>query len=1301
MSTPTNTSSENYPSGFRLYNERRRAEAEARRLEANEPVGRTPSGRISRARFTPEERSARRAEANRLRKERSKEAKAKAATAKEAEKVEAEARRKKNAKRNARRRVLRAARASPIADILALDVGESRPRPAISDEERASRRQTAVRTRTLRKLRSTIRERRLKSEPAVLVKRVVNERFKSISDASFTAERVSQVVNSINREVSRALGLKKPNHAIRIHVNVSGAFEKGTGEKATFFYNINKIIHSLADLDVFLLRIGVQAADPIFYRGSNSTGSGWVFQGVSGFRIGVSHYEIRTARGWVELPKAYQNPKKGLVNIQNEDDRCFQHCIVAALHPPNNKPTRVDYYLSKKVRENILPLYDWSGVKFPSSVLDVRRFEKNNGIAINVFTLDEEIGVRPNSISDLDAPTTINLLLYKKHWILISNLDRLINSGGGTSMHHCPRCLHGFRSKDNLARHLECCSLFKPCKVKMPVESRTAVKFNDTKSLTIPIAVYADFEAINEPIPGDGDKKTVHKVVSARFHVEKPGGGIDWSYVGEDAVQRFLDEIYRIYPLLSDSWMKNVPLHMTSTDKADFTKTTQCKGCDVKFGDGIKKCRHHDHATGDYKGAYCNSCNLKMRLNSLRIPIVFHNGKGYDFHPIVKALTEEQCNRVFLIADNTEKYKTMSINGYKFVDSLSFLPSGLASLANNLVGEECDLEKAPRFHEKFRGRLSEEAMRRFLRKGVFPYKWFDNIAKLEVTQLPEKADFWSDLTGDHISDDDYKQALWVWEAFGCKTFRDYHDIYLESDVALLADIFEEFRRQTQSNIDIDPLHYISLPSMAFDGAVKTAKETHKSPINLVTDPDMYMMFERGIRGGVSQISHRYAKANNPHLEDYNPNEPNSYIMYLDANNLYGWAMMQKLPVSGFEWVDDMPIDDVLAGDWSGDTGLFVEVDLEYPQELHDAHNDLPLAPEKVNLGFSDASPTAQAMFTGVTTAAKNEKLCGHFRVREKYVVHARVLQLYARMGMRITKLHRAIKCKQDDFLKPWIEMNSNKRAKAKTDFEKDLFKLSNNAVFGKTMQNQRAQRDVKIALSDQQMMKFAAKSSFDSRFQLEDDSTNVVCTFKKEEVVLDKPIFMGAAILDFSKELMFKFHYDVVKAKYGDKAKLLFTDTDSLCYHIETEDVYKDLEGELGTYFDFSAYPQDHPLFSNTNKKVPGFFKDEAVDGSFQTISEFCGLRAKMYSYSVGGKDKFTAKGIKKCVAKKELNLKLYKEVLNGKTDHQVTQTGIRSNHHEIYTMEVTKKGLAGYDDKRWIRCDGIATLAHGHYTAA
>ncbi len=232
---------------------------------------------------------------------------------------------------------------------------------------------------------------------------------------------------------------------------------------------------------------------------------------------------------------------------------------------------------------------------------------------------------------------------------------------------------------------------------------------------------------------------------------------------------------------------------------------------------------------------------------------------------------------------------------------------------------------------------------------------------------------------------------------------------------------------------------------------------------------------------------------------------------------------------------------------------------------------------------------------------------------KNYVFHARVLQFYVSHGMKLTKLHRAIKCLQSTFLKPLIEINSAKRALATKDFEKDLYKLLDNVVFGKSMQNQRSQKDVRIILSDEQMLKFSAKSSFNRFFEVNDDSKNIVCTFDKETVELNKPTFMGAAILDYSKMLMFRFHYDVVKAKYGDKAKMLFTDTNTLCYSIDCEDVYKDLQGDLGKYFDISAYPKDHPLYNNDNKKVPGFFKDEAVDVKFQTISEFCGLRSKMY----------------------------------------------------------------------------------------
>lgn len=219
-----------YSPALRAANERRRAQAEARRLASNQPVARTPSGRISRAKYTPEERKARRAAALERRR-------------------------------------------NPIADLISFDIEESRLRPTLAPEERASRRENALRVRTISKLRSSVRDRRMKSEPAKLIKRVNNKTFRSISDASFSADRVSQILNTLGREVARALGVKKPNHAIRVNLNVAAKFEKSEGDDAAFFYNSNRIIHSLSDLDAFLIEQGPRISDPILYKGANEGSS--------------------------------------------------------------------------------------------------------------------------------------------------------------------------------------------------------------------------------------------------------------------------------------------------------------------------------------------------------------------------------------------------------------------------------------------------------------------------------------------------------------------------------------------------------------------------------------------------------------------------------------------------------------------------------------------------------------------------------------------------------------------------------------------------------------------------------------------------------------------------------------------------------------------------------------------------------------------------------------------------------------------------------------------------------------------
>ena len=231
------------------------------------------------------------------------------------------------------------------------------------------------------------------------------------------------------------------------------------------------------------------------------------------------------------------------------------------------------------------------------------------------------------------------------------------------------------------------------------------------------------------------------------------------------------------------------------------------------------------------------------------------------------------------------------------------------------------------------------------RKGVYPYDYVSSIEKLTETQLPPKEEFCSKVNDEDITDDDFQHALNVWNTFNCKTIRDYHNLYLKTDVLLLADVFENFRKTCLHHYNLDPAHYYTSPGLAWDACLK---ETGQE-LQLLHDYAMLMMFERGIRGGISHISKRYAEANNKYMVDYNPDKSSTYIQYLDANNLYGWAMSQSLPTHGFKWMKDLTKDTVMEipdkanhsmiNPSKNKKGYIFEVDLEYPHDLWERHNN--------------------------------------------------------------------------------------------------------------------------------------------------------------------------------------------------------------------------------------------------------------------------------------------------------------------------------------------------------------------------
>ena len=441
------------------------------------------------------------------------------------------------------------------------------------------------------------------------------------------------------------------------------------------------------------------------------------------------------------------------------------------------------------------------------------------------------------------------------------------------------------------------------------------------------------------------------------------------------------------------------------------------------------------------------------------------------------------------------------------------------------------------------------------------------------------------------------------------------------------------------------------------------------------------MFEKGIRGGISIISNRYGEANNKYMrKGFNKNKPSKYLMYVDANNLYGCGMSEKLPTHGFKWLTGGEMEKIYENRYNlNKMPCILEVDLEYPKNLHDLHNDYPLCPERVECK------------NGV------KKLIPNLRNKTKYVIHYKNLIQCLDMGLKIKHIHRGIKFVESNWMKPYIDKNTNLRAKAKNNFEKDFFKLMNNSVFGKTMENIRNRVDVKLVNTKEKLSKLVAKPNFKSRKIFNENLVSV--HMKKTSLTMNKPVYLGMCILELSKTIMYDFHYNYIKSKYGDKAKLLFTDTDSLMYEIETEDFYKDISGDVKDRFDTSDYPENHPsgIPTGINKKVLGKMKDEAAG---KIIKEFVGLRAKLYSFVMddGGEEIKKCKGIKKQVVQSSISHEDYKTCLLTGKELLRKQNILRSYNHEVYTEEVNKVALSAMDDKRYILKDGVHTLAWGHY---
>jgi len=632
----------------------------------------------------------------------------------------------------------------------------------------------------------------------------------------------------------------------------------------------------------------------------------------------IAKVQTLNGKSYKELPDFIKN-KKAIINIKNDDNLCFLYSVLCGLKTPANHPERVSHY---KNRLNELSYKD-EDFKDGMSVHKIRFFEKRNNLNINVYSLEDKNSIIPVYISsnkETEYPL-IHLFYYDNHYSYVNNFNRLMGEQG-THKLVCPYCCQfkssGGDAKQALEKHLSYC--ISGQKVMMP-KSNTYTQFKNFNHINeCPVRIYADFEAINDSSIGFMSKngksnfRTGHVGASFKIlivsdipidgYTKIDAGGerkfytYEYIYKGLDSNIQFIKKIEELekslIQIIEEAQYKNkFNMIISREQQEEFKSCKSCWICKSSFHKDNCKVRHHNHNTALYHSTICNNCNIQIK-DTIKIPVLFHN-LNYDKNIFFKSLVyySDIRKQVSVLPDNSQNFKSFTIGKLHFIDTFKFMSSSLEKLISNL----------PEDNSPFLKHLSEGddyKYKKFLKQKVyFPYDWFNDIEKLKlpINEL-KKEHFNNIMSMSKLNDDEWVYIQELIKYNDIKTFEDFHDFYLNIDVNGLADVFENFRQTSIKYYKLEPCNYVGTPSFAWNAMLL------KSNVKLenISDVDMCLFFEKGIRGGQSVIFNKHSKANNKYLDYYNPDEESKYIIYLDANNLYGEAMSHKLPISDFEWL---------------------------------------------------------------------------------------------------------------------------------------------------------------------------------------------------------------------------------------------------------------------------------------------------------------------------------------------------------------------------------------------------------------
>ena len=853
---------------------------------------------------------------------------------------------------------------------------------------------------------------------------------------------------------------QKRGYAFKFQIRLKAFLEK-------FSFENNKLIkieawfpsNTYTVLDSIHIRKKINTAIRDIYKRYVSfvqRGSGWVLKKVSKFSVSIMKFKLFQGGCLSTLLPRELCKKCCCVSIKNiPKNKCFFYCVAAALCENTTKKNK---YRKSNQHDKIIELLPFDNMEGPVSIREIKYLEKNSCVSVNVHGYDKI--PYPYYISEFVKKLYhVDVLLHNNHYYLIRNMSTFASGekSNRRKCYVCQYCLCYFVKKERYDLHVELC-VKGGHQYEFPHKDAAQLNFSNYSNIVpASFVMYCDLEAmITKEVKVNRGKiqtKSVHVPVAVGAitvcRPKKEFGSLPMIYTGADCIDVLLQfiqsEVSRVSNILKNVCM---PCVMRPEDKYMHKHAKHCFMCRKKFSDfhHLDKVRDHCHLSGKFRYTLCSTCNLTLAKRPPEIHLFFHGLSNYDSHFIIQKLYNFSSTEIKIIPKNTEKYLSFSVGCVHFKDSYQFLSESLAILVQNLM------DKGPDHFVYVNKFIKDDEQRELLKqKGIFPYNYMKDVRVLRKKHLPKKEEFFNDLTCQHLTKDEYDFAQKVWDRFSCKTFQDYMEIYLLADCLLLCDVFENFRSNCLQQYNIDPCYYFSAPHFTFDAFLRHSSLT----LELLSDINQYLFIIKGIRGGMSMVSKRHAVTNNKYVEGYNSSKSSSFILYLDANNLYGRAMQEYLPWKNFEWMSphQLNYDFIKRLEPEGEVGCIIQCRLEYPVALHDYHSDYPLAPIKKSIPYGMLSPVARMICDKhkLKRTTNVEKLLATVEDKDFYILHYRNLQLYVSLGLRVKKIHARMIFKQGPIMKSYVDFNSEKRAQATNKFDTDFYKLLSNSLYGKTI----------------------------------------------------------------------------------------------------------------------------------------------------------------------------------------------------------------------------------------------------------